>query len=63
MLQKVGPSASKLAMLKDGAFRWNDPLDLEGEFAEEERMVRDTALGLQSTLQRGRAQTGIQAFF
>jgi len=33
------------AMLKDAAFRWEDPLDLEGEFTEEERMVRDTAHG------------------
>ena len=25
------------------SFRWDDPLDLEGELTEEERMVRDTA--------------------
>src|SRR5271166_2954412 len=31
------------AMLKDAAFQWDDPLDLEGELSEEERMVRDTA--------------------
>ena len=29
--------------LKDADFRWEDPLDLEGELTEEERMVRDTA--------------------
>jgi glutaryl-CoA dehydrogenase len=33
------------AMLKDAAFNWEDPLDLEGELSEEERMVRDTARG------------------
>ena len=31
--------------LKDTAFNWEDPLDLEGELSEEERMVRDTARG------------------
>jgi glutaryl-CoA dehydrogenase len=31
--------------LKDNAFNWEDPLDLEGELTEEERMVRDTARG------------------
>ena len=30
-------------MLKDKDFVWEDPLDLEGELTEEERMVRDTA--------------------
>jgi glutaryl-CoA dehydrogenase len=29
--------------LKDADFNWEDPLDLEGELSEEERMVRDTA--------------------
>ncbi len=33
-------------ILKDAAFVWEDPLDLEGELSEEERMVRDTARGL-----------------
>jgi glutaryl-CoA dehydrogenase len=33
------------SQLKDAAFNWEDPLDLEGELAEEERMVRDTARG------------------
>ncbi|HLA20384.1 MAG TPA: acyl-CoA dehydrogenase family protein, partial [Pseudolabrys sp.] len=32
-------------MLKDSAFVWEDPLDLEGELTEDERMVRDTARG------------------
>src|SRR6187549_2748526 len=31
--------------LKDADFSWEDPLDLEGELSEEERMVRDTARG------------------
>jgi glutaryl-CoA dehydrogenase len=31
------------ALIKDAAFKWDDPLDLEGELSEEERMVRDTA--------------------
>jgi glutaryl-CoA dehydrogenase len=29
--------------LKDSNFKWDDPLDLEGQLTEEERMVRDTA--------------------
>jgi glutaryl-CoA dehydrogenase len=33
------------SQLKDAAFDWADPLDLEGELTEEERMVRDTARG------------------
>ena len=32
-------------MLKDSAFTWEDPLGLEHELTEEERMVRDTAKG------------------
>src|SRR5437016_14609441 len=31
--------------LKDAAFNWEDPLDLESELTEEERMVRDSARG------------------
>src|SRR5882757_1652812 len=31
--------------LKDADFDWQDPLDLDGELSEEERMVRDTARG------------------
>jgi glutaryl-CoA dehydrogenase len=30
---------------KDAVFNWEDPLDLEGELSQEERMVRDTARG------------------
>jgi glutaryl-CoA dehydrogenase len=30
---------------KDVSFNWEDPLDLEGEITEDERMVRDTARG------------------
>src|SRR5262249_1910804 len=33
------------AILKDAAFVWDDPLDLEGELSEDERMVRNTARG------------------
>jgi glutaryl-CoA dehydrogenase len=33
------------AILKDSAFQWEDPLDLEGQLTEEERLVRDTARG------------------
>ena len=31
--------------LKDADFNWEDPLDLEGQLSQEERMVRDTARG------------------
>jgi glutaryl-CoA dehydrogenase len=31
--------------LKDSNFKWDDPLDLEADLTEEERMVRDTARG------------------
>jgi glutaryl-CoA dehydrogenase len=34
---------SKATQLKEADFKWDDPLDLEGELSEEERMVRDTA--------------------
>ena len=34
MLQTVERPASKPAVLKDSAFRWDDPLDLEGELAD-----------------------------
>ncbi|MGE5773200.1 MAG: acyl-CoA dehydrogenase family protein, partial [Hyphomicrobiales bacterium] len=33
------------AMLKDAAFVWEDPLDLESELSEDERMVRNTTRG------------------
>ncbi|HEX3709577.1 MAG TPA: acyl-CoA dehydrogenase [Pseudolabrys sp.] len=32
-------------MLKDAGFQWEDPLGIENELSEEERMVRDTARG------------------
>src|ERR1700749_954043 len=35
--------SNKATAIKDAAFSWEDPLDLEGELTEEERMVRDTA--------------------
>ena len=38
--EKIQP---KSALIKDAAFKWDDPLDLESELTEEERMVRDTA--------------------
>ena len=41
-----GKSKSKShAVLKDADFNWEDPLDLDGDLTEEERMVRDTARG------------------
>jgi len=45
MSQAVAQSKPKPAMLKDSAFNWEDPLDLEGELSEEERMVCATARG------------------
>jgi glutaryl-CoA dehydrogenase len=41
--EKAGKREPKGAQIKDAAFKWDDPLDLEGELTEEERMVRDTA--------------------
>src|SRR6202023_1727869 len=41
--EKTQKSQPKSVQIKDAAFRWDDPLDLEGELTEEERMVRDTA--------------------
>lgn len=39
-----GQSSPKLAtVLKDTEFNWEDPLGFEGELAEDERMVRDSA--------------------
>jgi glutaryl-CoA dehydrogenase len=45
MSQPAAQHDGKPAMLKDSAFVWEDPLDLEGELTEDERMVRDTARG------------------
>src|SRR5277367_6281157 len=43
MAQLAEKREAKTAQIKDAAFKWEDPLDLEGELTEEERMVRDTA--------------------
>ena len=40
---KVATMSPKSAKVAD--FNWEDPLDLESELTEEERMVRDTARG------------------
>src|SRR5450432_1958468 len=45
MSQPAEQHGGKPAMLKDSAFVWEDPLDLESELTEDERMVRDTARG------------------
>jgi NAD(P)-dependent dehydrogenase (short-subunit alcohol dehydrogenase family) len=40
------PGSERLQpIMADLAFNWEDPLDLDGELTEEERMVRDTARG------------------
>src|SRR5215469_16686985 len=43
MAQPAEKRDNKAIAIKDAAFNWEDPLDLEGELTEEERMVRDTA--------------------
>ena len=43
MAQPAEKRETKTVQIKDGAFKWDDPLDLESELTEEERMVRDTA--------------------
>jgi len=45
MSQAAESRAGKPAMLKDKDFQWEDPLGLEEELSEEERMVRETAKG------------------
>jgi glutaryl-CoA dehydrogenase len=45
MSQAAESRSGKPAMLKDKDFQWEDPLGLEDELSEEERMVRDTAKG------------------
>ena len=45
MSQPAEKREGKPAMLKDADFDWEDPLGLEGDLTEEERMVRDTARG------------------
>ena len=41
--EKTEKRTPKAAQIKDAAFKWDDPLDLEGQLSEDERMVRDTA--------------------
>jgi glutaryl-CoA dehydrogenase len=43
LAEKTEKREPKGAQIKDAAFQWDDPLNLEGELSEEERMVRDTA--------------------
>jgi glutaryl-CoA dehydrogenase len=43
LAEKTEKLQPKSALIKDAAFKWDDPLDLEDELTEEERMVRDTA--------------------
>jgi glutaryl-CoA dehydrogenase len=43
LAEKAEKRESKTVQIKDAAFKWDDPLDLESELTEEERMVRDTA--------------------
>jgi glutaryl-CoA dehydrogenase len=45
MSHPVEKHGSQPVMLKDSAFAWQDPLGLEDELMEDERMVRDTARG------------------
>jgi glutaryl-CoA dehydrogenase len=46
MTQAAERHAGSAARVRDDApFNWEDPLDLESELSEEERMVRDTARG------------------
>jgi glutaryl-CoA dehydrogenase len=37
------PSSKPAQVLKDSDFNWEDPLNLDGDLTEEERMVRDSA--------------------
>src|ERR1700728_1206699 len=43
LAEKAEKLQPKSALIKDAAFIWDDPLDLESQLTEEERMVRDTA--------------------
>jgi glutaryl-CoA dehydrogenase len=45
LAEKTEKREPKTAQIKDAAFKWDDPLDLESQLTEEERMVRDTAHG------------------
>ena len=43
LAEKTGKREPAGVRITDAAFKWDDPLDLEGELTEQERMVRDTA--------------------
>jgi glutaryl-CoA dehydrogenase len=43
-------------VLKDSEFIWEDPLDLEGELTEEERMIRDSVRGFAQDVLMPRVQ-------
>jgi glutaryl-CoA dehydrogenase len=45
MSQAAEKRPANPAILKDAGFQWEDPLGIENELSEEERMVRDTARG------------------
>jgi len=45
LAEKTEKREPKPVQIKDAAFKWDDPLDLESQLTEEERMVRDTARG------------------
>jgi glutaryl-CoA dehydrogenase len=43
LAEKTEKREPKSTPIKDASFQWDDPLDLESQLTEEERMVRDTA--------------------
>jgi glutaryl-CoA dehydrogenase len=45
MTQPSAKRENKAVLVNEAAFDWQDPLNLESELTEEERMVRDTARG------------------
>src|SRR5215210_1408138 len=45
MTQPAAKREKKTSPLTEAAFDWQDPLDLESDLTEDERMVRDTARG------------------
>lgn len=57
MSQTAEKVAKKPAgVLKDSEFIWEDPLDLEGELSEEERMIRDSVRGFSQDVLMPRVQ-------
>ena len=57
----MSQTAEKIAkkpggVLKDSEFVWEDPLDLEGELNEEERMIRDSVRGFAQDVLMARVQ-------